>query len=485
VGAGFSGIGMAIRLKQAGIDDFVILERASDVGGAWHLNTYPGCRCDVPSHLYSFSFAPNPNWSNTYSPQPEIRDYLRRCAEEFRLGSQILTNVEVEAAAWNQDQLSWEIDTSEGRFSASVLVSGMGPLTEPKLPDVPGIESFQGKTMHSARWDHEYQLAGKRVASIGTGASAIQYVPAIQGEVEKLHVFQRTAPWIMPHGSRPISARERSVFRRFPAVQRLIRAGVYLSKEVLVLGFVKRPRLMGALERLASSHMRKQVADPQLLEQLTPDYSLGCKRIVPSNRWYPALQEPNVELVSGGLSEVRERSVVDSNGLEREVDAIIFGTGFEVADPPVAGQVRGSDGRLMREVWEGTPRAYLGTAVPGFPNLFLLLGPNTGLGHSSMVLMIETQIEHVLRAIQAMDRRGASVIEVRREVYDEFNARLDARMKGTVWESGCSSFYLDETGRNGVLWPDWTWRFRRLATRFDEGAYTLTVAQPVALAGAV
>ncbi len=262
-------------------------------------------------------------------------------------------------------------------------------------------------------------------------------------------------------------------------MQRLLRAGVYLSKELLVLGFVKQPRLLGLLERLARSHMCRQVTDPRLLAKLTPSYSLGCKRIVPSNSWYPALQQPNVELVSSGLSEVRGRSVVDDDGLEREVDAIILGTGFHVSDPPVADQVRGRDGRLMREVWNGTPRAYLGTSVPGFPNLFLLLGPNTGLGHSSMVYMIETQIDHVLRAIRTLDKRGATTIEVRPQVYEQFNRQVDTRMKGTVWDSGCASFYLDATGRNAVLWPDWTWRFRRLASQFDEEAYLLGTPEQV------
>jgi cation diffusion facilitator CzcD-associated flavoprotein CzcO len=477
VGAGFSGLGMAIRLKQSGIEDFLMLERAPDVGGAWHFNTYPGCRCDVPSHLYSFSFAPNPNWSNTYSPQPEIREYLRRCAEEFQIRSHMLNNVEVQAASWNPREEQWELETTAGRFTANVLISCMGPLTEPKLPEVPGIERFQGKTMHSAQWDHDYDLRGKRVASIGTGASAIQYVPAIQQQAEKLYVFQRTAPWIMPHGSRTISDGERSIFRHVPVVQKLIRESVYWSKELLVLGFVKQPRLMGALERLSRFHMRRQVPDPGMQAKLAPNYALGCKRLLPSNDWYPALQQPNVELVTGGLREVREHSVVDSNGAEYEVDAVIFGTGFHVADPPVAEQLRGSDGRLMREVWEGTPRAYMGTAVPDFPNLFLLLGPNTGLGHSSMVYMIETQIEHVLAALQAMQRRRASTIEVRAGAYEQFNVEVDTRMKGTVWEAGCTSFYLDATGRNGVLWPDWTWRFRQLATQFDEDAYALSARE--------
>jgi cation diffusion facilitator CzcD-associated flavoprotein CzcO len=476
VGAGFAGVGMAIRLKQEGIEDFVVLERAADVGGVWRYNTYPGCRCDVPSHLYSFSFAPNPDWSQTYSSQAEIRDYLGHCADEYGIRPHIHTGVEVRSGEWSEEIQGWRVETSAGSLAPSVLISCMGPLTEPKLPDVRGLERFQGKVMHSARWDHEYELEGKRVASIGTGASAIQYVPAIQESVAQLHVFQRTAPWVLPHGNRPIGDRERALFRRVPAVQRLIRSFVYWSKEALVLGLAKRPRLMGAVERLARSHMDRQIADPRLRERVTPNFAIGCKRMLPSNRWYRALQEPNVELVDGGLIEVRERSVVDREGVEREVDAIVFGTGFHVTDPPVAEQVRGRDGRLLSEVWQGSPRAYLGTAVPGFPNLFLLLGPNTGSGHTSMVFMIEAQIEHVLGAVKAMVRRSARTVEVSRGAYETYNREVDGRMGGTVWETGCSSFYIDATGRNGVIWPDWSWRFRRRAVNFDPGAYEFAAA---------
>ncbi len=400
VGGGFSGLGMAIRLKQDGVDDFVVLERAPDIGGAWHHNTYPGCRCDIPSHLYSFSFAPNPDWSQTYSPQAGVRDYLLRCAEDFGIRPHLRLNVDVETLTWREADQLWELDTSSGTYTANVVVNCMGPLNEPRLPDVPGLDSFEGKTMHSARWDHDYDFAGKRVASIGTGASAIQYVPELQREVEQLYVLQRSAPWIMPHGNRPISDRERTLYRRFPLAQKLVRAGVYLSRELLVLGFAKQPKLMGLLERLSRSHVRKQISDPELVAKVTPDYTLGCKRLLPSNRWYPALAADNVELVNAGLREVRTRSVVDANGVEHEVDAIVFGTGFQVTDMPVAHQVRGRDGELLSEVWNGSPRAYVGASVPGFPNFFMLLGPNTGLGHGSMVYMIEAQIEHVRRAIR-------------------------------------------------------------------------------------
>jgi cation diffusion facilitator CzcD-associated flavoprotein CzcO len=473
VGAGFSGLGMAAGLRRRGIEDFVVLERADEVGGTWQANTYPGCRCDVPSHLYSFSFAPNPDWSHTYSAQPEIRDYLSRCADELGLRPHLRTGVAVEAARWDDAASCWEIETTEGTYVADVMIGAMGPLTEPKYPDVPGLDTFAGHTMHSARWDHDYDLRGKRVASIGTGASAIQYVPEIAPDVEQLYVFQRTAPWVVPHGNRPISARKRALYGRVPAVQRLIRGAVYASRESLVVAMAKRPRLLGALERMGRKHLERQVSDPQLREQLRPDFSLGCKRILPSNRWYRALQRDNVELVCSELAEVRPHAVVDRDGVEHEVDAIVFGTGFHVTDPPAADVVYGRDGVLLADVWRGSPRAYLGTAVPDFPNLFLLLGPNTGLGHSSVVYMIESQIEHVLRAIDALQRSAAPQIEVRPEAVDAFNSQLDAQLRGTVWASGCSSFYVDATGRNSTLWPDYTWRFRRLATHFDPAAYAL------------
>ncbi|MBA3809051.1 MAG: NAD(P)/FAD-dependent oxidoreductase [Solirubrobacterales bacterium] len=479
VGAGFSGLGLAIQLKQRGSQDFLVLERAEDVGGTWTANTYPGCTCDIPSHLYSFSFAPNPNWSATYSPQPEIRDYLRRCADRYAVRGHVRTGVAVESATWREETQVWELQTSAGSYTADVLVSAMGPLTEPKLPDVAGLADFEGKVMHSARWDHEYDLHGKRVASIGTGASAIQYVPEIAPVVEELYVFQRTAPWIMPHGNRPLTSFEQRLYRRLPRAQRIVRSAVYASRELLVLGFAKQPKLMKLLERLSRSHMRRQITDEQLRERVTPDYTLGCKRIIPSNSWYPTLTRPNVELVASGLREVRARSVVDSEGVERDVDAIVLGTGYHVTDMPAAYQVRGRDGVLLDEAWQGSPRAYLGTAVPGFPNFFMLLGPNTGLGHGSMVYMIEAQIAHLSNAIGAIEDAGASVIEVRREANEAFNREVDEHMRGTVWDlGGCSSFYLDRTGRNATLWPDWTWRFRRLAADPDLSAYRLSSGKP-------
>jgi cation diffusion facilitator CzcD-associated flavoprotein CzcO len=473
IGAGFSGLGTAFRLKQEGYD-FVVLERGEDVGGTWHWNTYPGCGCDVPSHLYSFSFAPNPDWTRTYSRQSEIRDYLHRFADEFGVREHVRTGTAVEAAVWDEAARRWEIETSQGTLRARVLIPAMGPLNVPKTPPLPGLDSFQGHTMHSARWDHDYDLKGKRVASIGTGASAIQYVPTIQPEVEQLHVFQRTPPWIMPHTDRPTSALERRLYRRFPALQRLVRGAVYTARETNVVGFVKNPRLMSVIERIARRHITKQVPDAELREKVTPDYTIGCKRILPSNRWYPALAEPNVELVDGGVEEVRPNSVVGSDGVEREVDTIIFGTGFSVTDMPIGKLVRGRGGRALDESWQGSPRAYLGTAFAGFPNLFMMLGPNTGLGHSSMIYMIESQLAHVMDALRVMRVRGAETVEVRADTAERFNEAIDEQLDGTVWNTGCASWYLDDTGRNATLWPDWTFRFRRRTARFDPGEYELS-----------
>ncbi|HET8758821.1 MAG TPA: NAD(P)/FAD-dependent oxidoreductase [Solirubrobacteraceae bacterium] len=480
VGSGFSGLGMAIRLKQAGMHDFAVLERADEVGGTWQANTYPGCACDVPSHLYSFSFAPNPEWTQTYSPQPEIWEYLRRCADDFGVRPHVRLGCAVESATWLEAERRWELETTQGTYRARILIAGMGPLTEPRIPEIPGLDGFEGEVWHSARWNHDYDLAGKRVASIGTGASAIQYVPEIAKQVARLHVFQRTAPWVMPHSNRPITDAERRVYRAVPALQKLVRGGIYGARELLVFGFVVRPRLMRLIERIARRHIRSQIDDPRLLEQVTPGYTIGCKRILPSNRWYRALNRPNVDLITSGVQAVRPRSIVDGDGAEHAVDAIVFGTGFHVTDIPAAQRVRGRGGTLLDDVWHGSPRAYFGSTIAGFPNLFFLLGPNTGLGHSSMVYMIESQIAHVMAALRHMDARGAETIEVRPEAQERHNAEIDRRMKGTVWTTGCSSWYLDDTGRNATLWPDWTWRFRRLAAqlRTDDYALDAPVREP-------
>ena len=477
VGAGFAGLGAAHRLKQAGITEFAILERAGDVGGTWWANTYPGCQCDVASHLYSFSFAPNPDWTRTYSMQPEIQAYLRRTAEKLDLVRHVLFGHEVRHAAWDEDAQLWKLDTAAGPVTAGILVGGQGGLSEPRIPEIPGRETFAGPSFHSAAWDHSVDLAGKRVAVLGTGASAIQIVPAIQPEVGELKVFQRTPPWVIPHTDRPTTRVERALYRRFPGLQRFVRRLVYWGREWLVVPMGRKPEVLKPLEWRAVAHMKKAVKDPELQEKLTPRYRIGCKRILPSNRWYPALAEPNVDVVTSGIAAVRPEGIVTSDGTLHELDAIVYATGFHVTDIPFAHRVTGRGGRTLHDVWDGSPQAYKGTAVPGFPNLFFLLGPNTGLGHNSIVYMIESQITYLVDAVRTIRERELGAVEVTEGAFRVWNDAIQRRMPPTVWNSGgCASWYIDKNGRNTTIWPDFTWKFRRLTKEFDVAAYD---AQPV------
>jgi cation diffusion facilitator CzcD-associated flavoprotein CzcO len=474
VGAGFSGLGMAIRLKQAGIDDFVVLERAADLGGTWRDNRYPGCQCDVESNLYSFSFAPNPDWTRLFPLQREIWDYLERCADLYGVRPKILFNHRVTAADWREDQSRWLLRTAGGELSADFLVGAAGPLSEPSVPAIPGLSDFQGPRFHSACWDDSVDLRGKRVAVVGTGASAIQLVPRIQPLVGRLHLFQRTPAWILPHRDRPVRPLARTLYRRLPGLQRAARTGVYWWRETFAVAFMK-VRRDSPPERFARGHLERQVADPELRRRLTPDYAVGCKRILISNDFYPAIQQPNVELVTEAIREVRPHSVVTADGKERVVDALILATGFKVTDVPFAHAVRGRDGRLLADLWQGSPRAYRGTTVAGFPNLFLLLGPNTGLGHTSVLIMLEAQLRYVLGALRHLRRKGRSRLEVRPEAEAAFNAGIQRALEGTVWNSGgCKSWYLDRRGGNPIIWPGMTWPYVRLMRRFDPGAYSFS-----------
>lgn len=472
-GTGFSGLGAAIRLKEAGFHDFVVLERANEVGGTWRDNSYPGCACDVESHLYSFSFAPNPSWSRMYSPQPEILAYLRRCAEDYAILPHVRFEHEVIEAHWNDDAQRWHISTSRGEFTANVLIGGMGPLSEPSIPSLPGLSSFEGKVFHSARWDHTYDLTGKRVACIGTGASAIQFVPAIQPKVSKLTLFQRTPAWVMPRMDRPVTLREHAMFERFPITQKWARAAIYLQREAFVLGF-RNPLVMKKLEGLLLGYLEKSVPDPVLRKKLTPSFRMGCKRLLISNDYLPALCKDNVEVVTDAIVEVRAHSVVTADGKEHEVDAIIFGTGFQVTEMPFARRIRGRGAQTLHDAWQGSPKAHYGTTVAGFPNLFLLLGPNTGLGHTSVVLMIESQLQLVIGALSHMRKHRFTSVEPKAEQQARYVAELAKNTEGTVWASGgCVSWYIDGTGRNSTLWPGFTFSFMRRC-RFRPHEYTLS-----------
>ena len=477
-GGGFSGLAMAVRLLREGMDDFVVLERGRDVGGTWRDNSYPGCACDVPSHLYSLSFAPNPEWSSTFSPRAEIQAYLRGVARACGVLPHVRFGCALESADWDEQAQRWELATSSGPLRARVLILAVGPLSEPSIPALPGLDRFAGKAFHSAAWDHCHDLTGERVAVIGTGASAIQFVPRIQPRVARLHVFQRTPPWVMPRRARPLSRLERAAYRRLPAAQRAMRAGIYWAREVYAIPLL-RASLAPLTKRLGLRFLRAQVRDPELRRKLTPAYAPGCKRVLISNDYLPSLGRPNVEVVTDGIAEVRERSIVTTDGREREVDTIIFGTGFRVTDFPIADHVRGRGGRRLSDVWQGSPRAHRGTAVAGFPNMFFLLGPNTGLGHTSVVVMAEAQAGYVLEALQHMRARVAGAVEVRPEAQDAWDAAVQRRMRGTVWTAGgCASWYIDRTGTNTTLWPGYTFTFRRLMRRFDAASYAF--APPLA-----
>jgi cation diffusion facilitator CzcD-associated flavoprotein CzcO len=474
IGSGFAGLAMAIQLKRHGTEDFVVLERADDIGGAWRDNTYPGCACDVPSTLYSFSFAPNPDWTSSFSLQREIHHYLRDCARRFGLRDHLRLRHEVLEASWDEDRERWSIDTSGGRFTATVLVSATGQLSEPALPQLPGLERFTGTAFHTSRWDHSLNLTGAKVAVVGTGASAVQLVPAIADRVAALHVFQRTAAWVLPQHNRARSRLEHRALRTSPWLQHATRAALYWGRECALIGFT-RPRIMRAVGLLARLHLRRQVPQRALRVALTPTYAMGCKRVLRSSTFYPTLSREHVELITEAILEVRERSVVTADGTEREVDTLVFGTGFRAAEMPIARRIRGRDGRLLAHDWHHRgAQAYLGSTVAGFPNLFLLTGPNSALAHNSVLLGIETQVRYVLDALRVMQSHRLAAVEVQPQAQEAFVREVQARMAGTVWVTGgCHSWFLDDAGRNTTVWPWFTSRLRRLTGRFDVENYLL------------
>lgn len=473
IGSGFSGLGMAIRLRQMGIDDFRILERGASVGGTWRDNRYPGCACDVQSHLYSFSFEPNPEWTRMFPQQPELEAYLQRCTDKYDLRRHTDFDAKVVEARYDEVAALWWVRTEDGRrYRARALVSAMGPLSNPTMPKIPGLDRFTGTLFHSAQWDHDYPLEGKRVAVIGTGASAIQFVPQIVPRVAHLDLYQRTPPWILPKPDRKIAAWEQWLFRTVPFTQKLMRAWLYVYLESRVLGFVVNPRIMKLVQLAARHHLKKQVPDPRLRQRLTPDYTIGCKRVLISNDYYPAVSQPHVDVVSDAVREIRGNTVVTADGQERPVDAIILGTGFAVQDMVPRGMIYGRDGRDLWDVWQSGSEAYAGTTVHGFPNLFMMLGPNTGLGHTSQIYIIESQIAYVIDALRQMRKAGWRSVDVREDVQQTFNDRLQRRVSSAVWNAGgCKSWYLDARGRNTTLWPGFTFMFRRKTRAFIAQEY--------------
>ncbi|HIC7210992.1 alpha/beta hydrolase fold domain-containing protein [Burkholderia stabilis] len=466
IGAGFAGIGMAIALQRAGIHDFVIVERSHDVGGVWRDNSYPGAACDVPSHLYSFSFEPNPAWSHVFAPQPEIHAYLQHCARKYGLARHLRFGAEVERARYDEAHALWRVTLADGTtLSAAVLVSGTGQLSRPAMPDLPGIDTFRGRAFHSAHWDHDTPLAGKRVAVVGTGASAIQFVPAIAGDVQRLVVFQRSPAYVMPRPDRAYRPWEKALFRGLPWAMKLYRASIYLRYESRAIAFTRLHGLMDfAVGRPFRKLLARDVPSAALRERLTPDYPIGCKRILLSSDYLAAMSRDNVELVTQRIRRVTEDGIETADGAHHPVDAIIYGTGFAATEFLSPMRITGRDGLDLNDAWRRGAQAYLGLTVPGFPNFFMLYGPNTNLGHNSIVYMLESQIAHVMRCVRAMRRDGACAIDVDARRYRRFNARVQQRLAGSVWSS-CKSWYVDASGHNSTNWPGFTLTYRWI-TRF-------------------
>ena len=472
IGAGFGGLCMAIKLRQAGINDFIILERNKHIGGTWYDNTYPGAACDVESHLYSFSFEPNPNWSRQFSPQQEILQYIEYCVAKYDLAAHILYNCNVSKAVFDEQSGTWTVTTTASlTYQARTVISCSGGLSEPSYPHIAGLENFKGRLFHTARWDKSFDLTDKRVAVIGTGASAIQVVPAIAPQVKQLYLFQRTPPWILPKPDKVISDFRLSLYRHLPFMAKLYRWRLYWTHELLAIGFVVKPTVMRWIGKLALSYLHRKVKDETLRQKLTPDYMIGCKRILLSNNYYPALQRANVAVVTTGIEAITETGV--SVGTQHyEVDAIVLATGFKAADG-VSMELRGLGGIDLNHEWRDGASAYLGTSIAGFPNLYLVVGPNTGLGHSSMLLMIEAQVQYIMEALKAA--KGLKYMTVKKAVQQGYNEQLQSELANTVWQKGgCRSWYQTAGGKNVALWAGFTFTFMRRLKRFDIEKYDLT-----------
>ena len=479
VGAGFGGIGMAVRLLQAGIEDVTVLERADRVGGVWAANSYPGAACDIPASLYSFSFAPKTDWTRRYPPQEEIRAYVHETAERFGVLPRIRFGVEVRAARFDEARARWVLDLADGgTLESDVLITACGQLSRPALPPIPGREEFAGAAFHSATWQHDRDLSGRRVAVVGTGASAIQFLPHVAEQAAHTTLFQLDAPHVIPKPDRPYPPWLRRAFRWVPGLLRLNRAVTYVQYELRAVAFLQWTGLMRLIDGQARRHLRRQIGDPGLRAAVAPQGVPGCKRILLSNDYYPALERPTVDVVRTPITRVLPDGLRTADGAVHPVDTIVWGTGFQATDFLTPMAVTGPGGLDLREAWKDGAEAYLGISVAGFPNLFLLYGPNTNLGHNSIVYMLESQIRYIVQAVRRIGA-GPTALTVRPEVQRRFVEWVQARITETVWDRGCTSWYRTASGRNTTNWPDFTFAYRARTRRFDEADYELT---PVAVA---
>lgn len=484
IGAGFGGLCMGIKLKEQGNDNFLILEKGHDVGGTWRDNNYPGCACDVQSHMYSYSFETKPDWTRRYAPWNEIQQYILDTTEKYNIRPYCRFGQEVDSAVFDEKRGTWSVTTKKGdRFICQHVVLASGPLHVPNTPNIKGLDKFEGKIFHSAQWEHDYDLSNKNVVSIGTGGSAIQYCPEIAPKVKQLYVMQRSPAWVIPRDERRYSGIEKSLFDKIPLLRTAHRYRLYWTNESRVWPIFN-PPLAKAAQKLAQAFIKLQVKDKAVAQKLTPDYVLGCKRILISNKYYPMFNRQNVELVTDGIKEVKANSVVTSDGVERPADCIILGTGF-VVDPRIYMkdfEVRGIGGRRLQDDWKDNVECYLGTSAPGYPNLWQLVGPNAGLGHNSIIFMIESQVHYILEALKTLDRKKKNFMDVKPEVSREFNDKLQEKIKTTVWGTGCQSWYTDAQGRNFTLWPKSTWRFWLETRRLNPGDYNFYATQPNSVA---
>jgi cation diffusion facilitator CzcD-associated flavoprotein CzcO len=468
IGTGFGGLCMAIQLKEAGFSQFTLLEKASEVGGTWRDNTYPGAACDVQSHFYSFSFEPKHDWSRKFGLQQEILDYMKSCVDKYGLAEHIRFNQEVHSASFNESTNQWRLETSSGDvYIADIVVTATGQLNQPAWPNIPGLDSFEGKLFHSARWDHDYPLEGRNVAVIGTGASAIQFVPEIVPKVKSLILFQRSAAWVLPKPDRPFRKWEQTLFQKIPAWDRLYRFLIYWKNESRALAFTRFNSLLNTFAWQAKRFARSQVRNRQKRRDLIPDYQIGCKRILISNDWYRAVDQDHVDLVTADIERVVRDGVVTADGALHKADTLILGTGFAASEFLAPMTVTGRGGKSLNQAWRNGAEAYKGITVNGFPNFFMLYGPNTNLAHNSIVFMLESQVRYVMSCLSRLQEARGSAMDVKPERLERFASQIQDRLAHSVWESGCHSWYLDKNGKNTINWPGFTFTYRRETASAD------------------
>jgi cation diffusion facilitator CzcD-associated flavoprotein CzcO len=474
IGTGFAGIGMAVKLQQAGIHSFKLVERSNQVGGTWRDNTYPGCECDVQSHLYSFSFEPKTDWSKKYSSWNEIRDYIIAVTDKHNLRKKIQFNTCLEGASFDKSSGTWQVKLSDGtKPRARFVITAVGPLSNPAIPEVEGKETFQGPIFHSAYWNHSADLKGKKIAVIGTGASAIQFVPHIAKEAATVELFQRSAPWVLPKPDRKIFGFEKALYKYVPGWRLAHRVSLYWINEFSLIGFLNEKSWIRSVAQWgATKHLHHHIKEDALRKKLTPDFRFGCKRALLSNEYYPALARDNVDVIDTGIERMTETGIIDKQGKFHDVDVIIWGTGFKVDEPLMGIDIKGIDGQDLNAVWKDNGfEAYYGTTVAGFPNAFILAGPNTGIGHTSLVVMIEAQYNYIMDAINKVQQQDIKYIDVKKAVQTQFCQVLQDKMVGTVWNSGCNSWYLSDSGKNFSIWPDYTFNFIRQTQTLDLADY--------------